>query len=126
MLGFYSTFQKRLSKAFIQPSLMPHQRLSKQHLLFEFPEKTNKHLYSFSTHAYWTERPGPKRFSTNVCTVTPLIHTHTHTHTHTHIDNNASSSHELIHIKYLFYYFNILKYFCINVSDYSAFLRCLL
>ncbi len=31
--------QKRLSKAFIQWSVMPHQRLSKWHLLFEFPEE---------------------------------------------------------------------------------------
>ncbi len=34
--------QKRLSKAFIQRSVMPHQRLSKRHLLFEFPEKKIK------------------------------------------------------------------------------------
>ncbi len=36
---YTSTFLKRLSKAFIQRSVMPHQRLSKHHLLFKFPEK---------------------------------------------------------------------------------------
>ncbi len=32
-------------------------------------------LYSFGTHAYRTERPVPKRFGTNTCTVTPLVMT---------------------------------------------------
>ncbi len=50
--------QKRLYEPFIQRSVMPHQRLSKHHLLFEFPEKTNKHcirsvhIYS-QVHKYW-------------------------------------------------------------------------
>ncbi len=45
VLGLYQRVsepsQKWLSKAFIQRSVMPHQRLSKRHLLFEFPEKIN-------------------------------------------------------------------------------------
>ncbi len=43
---------QRLSKAFIQRSVMPHQRQSKHHLLFDHPEeKTKTILYSFGTHA---------------------------------------------------------------------------
>ncbi len=79
VLGLYQHVsepsQKRLSKVFIQQSVMPHQRLSKRHSLFEFPEKI-KILYLFGTHAYRTERPVPKRFGTTTCTVTPLIETH--------------------------------------------------
>ncbi len=41
-------------------------------------KKINKKiLYSFGTHAYRTERPLPKRFGMNTCTVTPLIDTKT-------------------------------------------------
>uniref|UniRef100_A0A671PLJ8 Prolyl endopeptidase n=1 Tax=Sinocyclocheilus anshuiensis TaxID=1608454 RepID=A0A671PLJ8_9TELE len=40
--------QKRLSKVFIQRSVMPHQRLSKRHLLFEFPEAKKKKLVRFT------------------------------------------------------------------------------
>ncbi len=73
VLGLYQHVsepsQKRLSKAFIQRSVMPHQRLLKWHLLFEFPEEKKK----CNTHAYRTERPVPKWFGTNTCTVTPLI-----------------------------------------------------
>ncbi len=54
---------------FIQPYVMPHQRLSKRHLLFEYAEK--KILFSFCTHAYRTERPVPKRFGKNMCTLHP-------------------------------------------------------
>ncbi len=65
VLGLYQHVselsQKRLSKAFIQWSVIPHQRLSKRHLLFDFPEKKK----------YRNERPIPKRFGTN----TPLIFT---------------------------------------------------
>ncbi len=55
VLGLYQRVsepsQKWLSKAFIQRSVMPHQRLSKRHLLCEFPEE--KHLFCiFGTHAY--------------------------------------------------------------------------
>ncbi len=35
--------QKWLSKAFIEQTVIPHKRLSKRHLLFEFPEKINKY-----------------------------------------------------------------------------------
>ncbi len=45
--------------------------MSKRHLLSEFPEKKWNDL--FGTHAYRTKRPIPKIFSTNMCTVTPLI-----------------------------------------------------
>ncbi len=39
-----------------------------------FLKEEKKKMYSFSTHAYRTERPVPKRFGTNTCTVTPLIY----------------------------------------------------
>ncbi len=32
-----------------------------------------RNLYSFGTHVYRTERPVPKRFGMNTCTVTPLF-----------------------------------------------------
>ncbi len=38
-----------------------------------FSEKKIYILYSFGTHAYRSERPVPKRFGTNMCTVTPLV-----------------------------------------------------
>ncbi len=38
--------QKRPSKGFIQRSVMPHQRQSKQDLLFKFPEKKCKYCIS--------------------------------------------------------------------------------
>ncbi len=77
VLGLYQHVsepsQKRLSKAFIQRSVMPHQRLRKRHLLFEFPEKKKKkniYIYIYTvlvryTYAYRTK---------NTCTVTPLIY----------------------------------------------------
>ncbi len=84
----------RLSKVFIQRSVMPHQRLSKSHLLFEFPGKI-KILYSFCKHAYWTERPVLKWFGINMRTITPIIYMHacTHTHTHTHTHTQCLSIH---------------------------------
>ncbi len=90
------------TEAFVQQSVTPHQRASKQYLLFEFTEKNwqferwdcflskvtiyktesfqwsstravvKTMLYLFGTHAYWTERPVPKIISANTCTVTPL------------------------------------------------------
>ncbi len=46
VLGLYQHVsepsQKWLSKAFIERSVMPYQRLSKRHLLFEFAEKIKK------------------------------------------------------------------------------------
>ncbi len=58
------------SKPFIQRSVMPHQRLSKRHLLFEIPVvKKNVNVFV----RYTTERPVPKRLGTNTCTVTPLL-----------------------------------------------------
>ncbi len=42
---------------------------------FKKKKKKKKKLFSFGTHAYRTERPIPKRFGTNTCTVSPLIYT---------------------------------------------------
>ncbi len=76
VLGLYQHVselsQKQLSKAFIQRSVMPHQRMSKRLLLFEFPEK--RILYLFGTHAYRTKKPVAKWFGTNTSTVTSLIY----------------------------------------------------
>ncbi len=54
-------YHKLLSKAFIQRSDIPHQRLSKQHLLFEIPEKK----YINTVFIWYTKKQ--KRFSTNTC-----------------------------------------------------------
>ncbi len=71
VLGLYQhvsePYQKRLCKALIQRSVMPRQRMSKCHLLFEFTENIKKYWI----HAYWTKRPVSKRFGLNTCTVTP-------------------------------------------------------
>ncbi len=63
VLGLYQHVsepsQKRLSKAFIQRSVMPHQRLVKTaFIILNFLKKKKKEiLYSFGTHASRTERP---------------------------------------------------------------------
>ncbi len=53
VLGLYQHVsepsQKRLSEAFTQRSVIPHQRLSKRHLLFEFPEKRKYWPYSIKS-----------------------------------------------------------------------------
>ncbi len=76
VLGLYQHVsepsQKRLSKAFIQRSVMP-QRWSKRHLLFEFAEKNKRNKYCIRSVHMRTE---PKdRFGANTCTVIPPVST---------------------------------------------------
>ncbi len=65
VLGLYQQHvseasQKRLSEAFIQWSVMPHQRLSKHHLLLEFSEK-KKNKYCIRSVHMRTEPKDPYR-----------------------------------------------------------------
>ncbi len=58
--------QKRLSKPFIQCSVMPHQRLSKHRLLFEFPEK--KYIYCIcSVHMHTEPKDLYRNGSVRMC-----------------------------------------------------------